>query len=87
MKNHRITFFVALTSTEVNEHDDLPDQLRILNISRDVIDDLEEGLSPKEAISNQKTLTNWQLSEFMDMEDLQSYQSFSEMNAKSEKDE
>jgi hypothetical protein len=84
IKGKEITFFVALTSTEINERDDLPDQISILNISRKVIDDLKEGLTPKEAINNQKTLEHWNLSEFMDMENLQSYQSFSDMNAKSD---
>ena len=83
IKGKQIMFFVALTSTEINDRVDLPDQLSILNISRDVIDDLKDGLSPKEVINNQKLLEHWNLSEFMDMEDLQKYQSFSEMDPKS----
>ncbi|MHA1910644.1 MAG: hypothetical protein ACTSYA_03010 [Candidatus Kariarchaeaceae archaeon] len=83
IKGKEITFFVALTSTEINDRDDLPDQISVLNISRDVIDDLKGGVSPKEAISNQKNLEHWNLSEFMNMENLQAFQSFSEMNTKS----
>jgi hypothetical protein len=84
IKGKEITFFVSLTSTEINDRDDLPDQISMLNISRDVIDDLKEGLSPEEAISNQKILEHWNFSKFMDMEDLQKYQSFNEMSDDSE---